>query len=190
MPTSEPTTPSSSDRSSSTSTPTSLGTISPTTADTSPSSSPNSTAPSTSRQPSPSSHDLIVSLLHSAQSAQSVVVSTALATNNPARVRQRGARETGRPVHDAVAYGYLDDPTVVNARAAAKAKGARDKMEFEERLFRRMTMPVSMGTLGTLKDTLRLSGLEGHEEEGHEDEEDEQEPEERVLGELNDFQGK
>lgn len=81
-----------------------------------------------------------------------------------------------------MAYGYLDDPIVVNARAAAKARGARAKMEFEESLGMRMARPASMETLGTLKDALRRRGLQEHEEER-----EEQGGDEKVLGELNDF---
>lgn len=74
---------------------------------------------------------------------------------------------------------------MVAARAAAKAKGARDKKEFEKRLYMRMTRPMSRETLGTLKDTLRFS-----ESEGNEEEEDEQETVGRILGELKDFEEK
>ncbi|KAH8152242.1 uncharacterized protein LAJ45_03668 [Morchella importuna] len=172
-----PTTPSSTRSFASTTT--SLGTMSPATTDTSVSSSSTSSPTSDGAKPlSPSSHDLILSLLRSAQSAQAVGISTALATANSARARPR-ARETRRPVRDEIAYGYLDDPVVLAARARARAQGARDKMEFEENLYRTLARPASMETLGTLKDVLRRSGLH---EEGTEEKEDE-----KVLGMLNDF---
>lgn len=108
-------------------------------------------------------------------------ISTAPTTANPARARPR-ARGTSRPVRDAIAYGYLDDPVVLAARAKAKAQGARDKVEFEQKLHRRLARPASMEALGTLKDVLRRSGLH---EQGEQIEE--KEVKEKMLGELNDF---